>query len=155
MVVVKMYLDKLLKFLNWMCSNSFFIHHYLYLVGVSHYMFVIISPHFSQVLKLIRWKNIKELVNACYAENMHDDVIKWKHFPRYWPFVNGGFPAQRPETRSFDAFLDLRLNKRFSKQSWGWWFEIPSRSLWRHCNGLSWSVSSRLSGIYEIWDYIY
>ena len=19
----------------------------------------------------------------------HDDVIKWKHFPRYWPFVWG------------------------------------------------------------------
>ena len=22
----------------------------------------------------------------CY---LHDDVIKWKHFPRYWPFVWG------------------------------------------------------------------
>ena len=21
--------------------------------------------------------------------NEHDDVIKWKHFPRYWPFVRG------------------------------------------------------------------
>ena len=21
--------------------------------------------------------------------NIHDDVIKWKHFPRYWPFVRG------------------------------------------------------------------
>ena len=20
---------------------------------------------------------------------LHDDVIKWKHFPRYWPFVRG------------------------------------------------------------------
>ena len=19
----------------------------------------------------------------------HDDVIRWKHFPRYWPFVRG------------------------------------------------------------------
>ena len=26
------------------------------------------------------------------------------------------------------------LNKRLCKQSWGWWFETPSRSLWRHCN---------------------
>ena len=25
-------------------------------------------------------------------------------------------------------------NKRLSKQSWGWWFETPSGSLWRHCN---------------------
>ena len=23
------------------------------------------------------------------AVAMHDDVIKWKHFPRYWPFVRG------------------------------------------------------------------
>ena len=22
-------------------------------------------------------------------ENDHDDVIKWRHFPRYWPFVQG------------------------------------------------------------------
>ena len=51
----------------------------------------------------------------------HDDVIKWKYFPRYWPFyvwnslVTGEFPAQRPVTRSFDVFVDLRLNKRLSK----------------------------------------
>ena len=38
-------------------------------------------------------------------------------------------------TRSFDVFFDLRLNKRLIKQSWGWWFETLSRSLWRHCNG--------------------
>ena len=48
--------------------------------------------------------------------------------------VTGEFPAQRPETRNIDVFFDLRLNKRLSKQSWGWWFETPSRSLWRHCN---------------------
>ena len=48
--------------------------------------------------------------------------------------VTGEFPAQRPVTRSFDVFFDMRLNKRLSKQSWGWWFETPSRPLWRHCN---------------------
>ena len=45
------------------------------------------------------------------------------------------FPAQRPVTRSFDIFFDLRLNKRLSKQSWGWWFETLSRPLWLHFNG--------------------
>ena len=70
----------------------------------------------------------------------HDDVIKWKHFPCYWPFVRGihrspvNSPAQRPVTRSFDVFFDLRLNKRLSKQSWGWWFGTQSHPLWRHCN---------------------
>ena len=48
--------------------------------------------------------------------------------------ITGEFPAQRPVTMSFGVFFDLRLNKRLSKQSWGWWSETPSRSLWRHCN---------------------
>ena len=50
--------------------------------------------------------------------------------------VNGEFPSQRPVTRSFDVFFYSHLNKRLSKQSWGWWFEMPSSSLWRHFNGL-------------------
>ena len=48
--------------------------------------------------------------------------------------VPGEFPTQRPVTRSFDVFFDLRLNKRLSKQWWGWWFEKLSRPLWRHRN---------------------
>ena len=47
------------------------------------------------------------------------DVIKWKHFPRYLPFMRGSqrspVNSQRPVTRSFDVLLDLR-------------------SLWHHCN---------------------
>ena len=50
--------------------------------------------------------------------------------------VPGAFPAQGSMTRSFDVFLDLRLKKRLSKQSWGWWFETPSCSLWRHSNAI-------------------
>ena len=59
--------------------------------------------------------------------------------PRYWEIhrspVNsprkgqcGEFPAQGAVTRI------CVLNKRLSKQSWGWWFETPPRSLWRNCN---------------------
>ena len=69
----------------------------------------------------------------------HDDVIKWKHFRVTGPLCGeftgpGEFLAQRPVTRSFDVFFDLRPNKRLSKQPWGWWFETPSCSLWRQCN---------------------
>ena len=43
-----------------------------------------------------------------------------------------------PRTKASEAelwcFLCLRLNKRLSKQSWCWWFETPSRPLWRHRN---------------------
>ena len=48
--------------------------------------------------------------------------------------VPGEFPSQRPVTRSFDVFLDLRPNKRLSKHSWGWCFETPLSPIWRHCN---------------------
>ena len=48
--------------------------------------------------------------------------------------VPGEFPTQRPVTRSFDIFFDLRLNEQLSKQSCGWWFETLSRPFWRHCN---------------------
>ena len=75
--------------------------------------------------------------------SVHNDVIKWKHFPRYWPIcegnppVSGGFPSQRPVTRSFDVFFDLCLNKTLSRQSRRRWFETPSHSLWRHYNGVT------------------
>ena len=42
--------------------------------------------------------------------------------------------TQRPVTRSFDVYFDLRLNKRLSKQWWCWWFKTPPRPLWRHRN---------------------
>ena len=47
--------------------------------------------------------------------------------------VTGEFSAQGAVTRSFDIFFYLRPNKQLSKQSWGWWFETPSCSLWRDC----------------------
>ena len=61
-----------------------------------------------------------------------------EHFPRYWPIVRG-IHRLIPRTKASDAelpffFFDLRLNKPLSKQSWGWWFETLSRSLWRHGN---------------------
>ena len=87
---------------------------------------------------------------------VHDDVIKWNifritgHLCGTSP-VTGEFPTQRPVTRSFDVFLDLPLNKRLSKQSRGWWFEAPSRSLWRHCNAVKISSTDSRS---MLWAYL-
>ena len=47
---------------------------------------------------------------------------------------DGEVPAQRPVMRSFGVFFHLRLNKRLSKQPWGWWFETPPWPLWRQCD---------------------
>ena len=61
--------------------------------------------------------------------------------------VTSEFPSQRPVTQRFDAFFDLHLYKRLSKQSIRWWFEMQLRPLWCHCdvifdrwNLLSWPV---------------
>ena len=65
-------------------------------------------------------------------------------------------PSQRPETRSSDVSFHLRLNKRYNKQSWGWWHEMPSRSLWRHCN-VEWKhhysslPHSQIWNIFHLW----
>ena len=59
--------------------------------------------------------------------------------------VTGEFPSQRPVARSFDVFFNPRLNKRLSKQSWGWWFETPSCSLRCPCNDHTISLSLSLS----------
>ena len=50
----------------------------------------------------------------------HDDVIKWKLFPRYWPSVGGvhrspGIPLIKGSDMELWCFFDLRLNKRLSK----------------------------------------
>ena len=47
--------------------------------------------------------------------------------------VHGEFLTQRPVTRGFDVFFDLRLNKRLS----GWWLKTLSCSLWRQNNEMS------------------
>ena len=72
--------------------------------------------------------------------------------------VLGEFPAQRPVTRNFDVFFDLRPDKLLSKQWWGWWFETPSCPLWRHRNGictlflcLLWWHHQRLVDSHDIW----
>ena len=67
----------------------------------------------------------------------HDDVIKWIHFPRYWPFVRG---IHRSSVNSPDkgqwrgalmfSFICVWINDWLS---WGWWFETPSHQLWRQC----------------------
>ena len=74
--------------------------------------------------------------------------------------VPGEFPAQRPVTRSFDVFFDLRLNKQLSKHSLGWWFETLSHALWRQChvvsNGQYWhKMTSRKKLLVEICEFVW
>ena len=99
--------------------------------GITAWKFV---PHY--------WSSVKMLLNY-YSDCL---VTWWRHQMEIFfallaicarnSLVSGEFPAQRPVTRSFDVFFDLRLNKRLSKQSRCRWFETPSRSLWSHRNDM-------------------
>ena len=67
--------------------------------------------------------------NRSQRMDLHDDIIKWKHYSRYWPFVPGigEFPAQRPVTQSFAVFFDLCLVIN------GWVNSHEAGDLRRHC----------------------
>ena len=108
----------------------------------------------------LTWFKIPVRVTCCRTSNSQDSMSNFKYSnTAYRKIINtsmmtssngnifrvtgplcgeftgpGEFPAQRPVTRGFDVFFDLRLNKRLSKQPWGWWFETPAWSLWRHRN---------------------
>ena len=79
-------------------------------------------------------------LNICYIKS---DFARWIKYMmtssngnifRVTGFLCGEFHAQRPVTRRFNVFCDLRLNKQLSKQSWSWWFETLPRPLWRDSN---------------------
>ena len=76
--------------------------------------------------------------NLSSAVFVHNDVIKWNHFPRYWSFWGTNrSPVNVPhkgQWRGALMFSLICLNRRLSKQSRRRWFETPSRSLWRHSN---------------------
>ena len=134
---------------NYWCKRAFFYegHHFL-----------IISKFWKPLGSSVWYRYItvwlETVVSRTTKAEHRSQFAWWRHqmetFPRYWPFVRGihrlpDFPAQRPVTRSFDVSFDLRLNKRLRKQSWGWWFETPSRSLWRRRNGTHQRNASRAS----------
>ena len=71
----------------------------------------------------------------------HDDVIKWKHFPHYWPFVWGihRSPVDSPHKGQWCRALMFSLIYAWTN-SWGnnWdrCFQMPSCSLWHQCNAV-------------------
>ena len=63
----------------------------------------------------------------------------WRHqmetFSALLAIFAGNSPVNSPHKGQWRGALmfSLSLNKRLGKQWWGWWFETPSRPLWRHC----------------------
>ena len=70
----------------------------------------------QMLIRAHRKKNIKALLGRAPVWQIHtasrgilchDDVIKWKHFPRYWPFVRGihRSPVTKASHAEFWCFL--------------------------------------------------
>ena len=118
------------------CSKSIQLGIYLSLVFESLYV-VKLSKRVVQQRR-IHWTLVLEYTTLngvmyvhrfpdicwCCAKAHHDDVIKWKHFPRYWPFC-GEYTGHQwiPRTKASDAelwcFIWSALDKWLSKQWWG------------------------------------
>ena len=97
----------------------------------------------SKILLIFGRRQFIILIGLCGKEfiyHVHDDVIKWKHFSRYWTFVQAihRSPVNSPHKGQWRGALMFSLItawiNAWVKQSWSWWFGAPSRSLWRHCN---------------------
>ena len=96
----------------------------------------------SKLIKNYSYSNVtctQKFHNSMIQEMWtHDDVIKWRHFPRYWSFARGNHrpPVNSPHKGQWRGALTFSLIcvwiNGWSKQSWGWWFETSSRPLWRH-----------------------
>ena len=118
--------------INW---NIICIRHYWWKFDIG--LDICSAPLLSKLhlFQLIQWVTL-------YV--VHDMASWWRHQMETFSALlamcagnspgTGEFPTQRPVTRSFDVYFDLRPNKRLSKQSWGWWFETLLCSLWRHRN---------------------
>ena len=61
------------------------------LVGFTHILHDYVNAT-GTIAWLPRWQLsniINMMIFVCSPVSVHDDVIKWKHFPRYRPFVRG------------------------------------------------------------------
>ena len=59
-----------------------------------------------------RWVNVDSTMEISeQSKPKHDDVIKWKHFPRYWPFVRGihRSPVNSPHKGQWRGALKFSL----------------------------------------------
>ena len=61
-------------------------------IPISHFLFTIISVEMHTIDGIFDFLFViydRSLLCLSLDGLLHDDVIKWKHFPRNWPFVRG------------------------------------------------------------------
>ena len=67
-----------------LCKTSYYLDINLYPKHTKHDQWLAST----WLINLLRFYGVIHLDKYCPCKGfLHDDVIKWKHFPRYWPFV--------------------------------------------------------------------
>ena len=108
---------------------------------------------------IIHWTSSNSVHWCINASSGHDDVIKWKHFPRYWPFVRGVHrsPMNSPHKSKWHWVLMLCLicawiNGWVNHREAGDLRRQRKRSLGRHCNMLIcwWNVRSFVMSVDDL-----
>ena len=101
--------NRMMSLLNWTArkyfsENSITIHHntniwllkYVWTFRVSCTLLLVVGhislTDYRCIIQIL--ENTCDSADVAYATvftkfQLYDDVIKWKHFPRYWPFVRG------------------------------------------------------------------
>ena len=130
-------------------SNS--LSHHVILTHQEYHMMLHLHFFFLAILKTGSWLLLNVIIQSrkksiviwrfCLSLRVmivHQVVDYW-HFVTWWRHQMGIFSAllalcagNSPPTQW--CIIWSELNKRLSKQSWGWWCETPSRSFWRHFN---------------------
>ena len=118
-------------------SESFFIRLSYMLISVfgSNFSKLLQGFPFTPLLIILSYLSLwgsrssTHIFDCRYRWNNHDDVIKWKCFPRCWPFVWGNHrsPMNSPHKGQWDGVLIFSLISTWitGKQKRRRWFETP------------------------------
>ena len=89
-------------------------------------------------------------IKKSIAQRSAVSISWWRHpietFSALLAICAGNSPVNSPHKGQWRGALMFSLICvwiYWLKHSWGWWFETPSRQLWRHCNVISPSFQYR------------
>ena len=87
----------------------------------------------------ITWASIK--CRDVLLHPHHEDIINWKHFLRYWPFVRGTtnhrwITLTKASDEELWCFRWSAPDQTLRIPIWRRWSEAPSYSWWCHCNNI-------------------
>ena len=119
---------------------------YLHILNVTHSIFAHERTVSCNGIKIRSWTMpvSNALHTVCTQNNgiFHDDIIKWKLFPRYWPFVRESIGHRR-----------IHFTKANDAELWCFLWSAPEKNVWlnnreagdlrRHCAHYSVTVMYR------------